>query len=263
MAKKLDPSVLHRTVSTWADLCQCWNGAHNFLMTGDCVPFAFEMPPIEQVIDEIRRDPDARILPGAKGDSLNLTDISEDFRKVPIADTLHMQFQMSHSKLQNFYGPGQLFHGFEEQVMDPWRHALAAAGFTWTRCYPIIFISGPGAATNYHMDRSHVIAWQRYGVKRFTGLKDPDRWAPFEERMLPGGVMKRPLELTDEDALVYEMHPGDVLWNVLLTPHWVEATDHVTYSLNLSHGGLRLNNQLCRNEQELEDWNATQEKKPQ
>ena len=68
-------------------------------------------------------------------------------------------------------------------------------------------------------------------------------------------------QITDEETLVYEMHPGDVLWNVLLTPHWVEAADHVTYSINLSHGGLRLNNQLCRNEQELEDWKAMQENK--
>ena len=254
-------SRLHRTVSTWPELSKYWNGCHNFLMAGKCVPFSFDMPPVEQVIDEVRQDSDARIVPGTKGDRLILTDTAEAFCQIPIADTLHMQFQMSHFKLANFYGPGQLFHGFEEQVMDPWRKTLADAGFTWSRCYPIIFISGPGAATNYHMDRSHVIAWQHHGVKRFIGLKDPDRWGPFEERMLPGGKIKHPVAITDEDTLVYEMHPGDVLWNVLLTPHWVEAADHVTYSINLSHGGLRLNNQLCRNEQELEDWKAMQENK--
>lgn len=249
---------LQRCVSTWPALCQHWNGPHNFLMAGECVPFDFEMPSVEDVIDEIRQDVDARIIPGTKGDRLNLTDIADDFRKVPIDETVTMQFQMSHFKLGNFYGEGQLFYGFEEQVMNPWQEALAKAGFTWTRCYPIIFISGPGAATNYHMDRSHVIAWQRHGTKRFVGLKDPDRWGPFEERMLPGGEMVRPEGLTDDDTLAYEMEPGDVLWNVLLTPHWVEATDHVTYSINLSHGGLRLHGELCRNEQELEEWNEKQ-----
>jgi hypothetical protein len=104
------------------------------------------------------------------------------------------------------------------------------------------------------MDRSHVIAWQRHGVKRFWGLRDPDRWAPLEERMKPGGTVRRPPGIGEGDALVYEMGPGDVLWNTLLTPHWVEATDQVAYSLNLSHGGLRLNGRLCRHEQELEDW---------
>jgi hypothetical protein len=251
----------HLTASSWSEVSNLWDGVINFLMVDECVPNSFEMPTIEQVIDEIRMDPDARIVPGTKGDQLILSENPEEFRKVPIGETIHMQFQMSHFKLPNFYGPGQLFHKFEEQVMDPWREALKKAGFTWTRCYPIIFISGPGAATNYHMDRSHVIAWQRHGTKQFIGLKDPDRWAPFEERMLPGGEMVRPANIAEEDTLPYEMKPGDVLWNALLTPHWVEATDHVTYSINLSHGGLRLDGRLCGNEQELEDFKAAQSEK--
>ncbi|HCR19490.1 MAG TPA: hypothetical protein DIU35_18590 [Candidatus Latescibacteria bacterium] len=92
-------------------------------------------------------------------------------------------------------------------------------------------------------------------------MKDPDKWAPFEERMLPGGEMVKPSGIKEEDTLPYEMGPGDVLWNTLLTPHWVEATDHVAYSINLSHGGLRLNGELCRNEQELVDHNAAQKEK--
>ena len=251
------PADLHRTITTWSDFRNAWDGLINFLMDGECVPFAFDMPPVKDVIDEIRRDPDARILPGTRGDSLNLTDIAEEFRKIPVEDTLDRQFQLSHFKLSNFYGVGQLFHGLEEQVLDPWRASLADAGFTWTRCYPIIFISGPDSATNYHMDRSHVLAWQRHGVKRFVGLKDPARWAPLGERVLPGGKMSRPTGLSEQDVLAYEMQPGDVLWNALLTPHWVEAVDHVTYSINLSHGGLRLNGKLAPFEQELEDWRAT------
>lgn len=245
---------MHRTVATWAEAREVWDGPQNFLLAGDCVPFAFAMPSVEQVIDEVRQDPDVRIVPGTRGDKLDLTDASEGFRKLPVEETVRTGFQMSHFKLTNFYGPGKLFHGFEKKVMEPWRESLAGAGFTWTRCYPIIFISGPGCATNYHMDRSHVIAWQRHGVKRFSGLKDPDRWAPLEERMKPGGTVRRPQGIGEEDVLVYEMQPGDVLWNALLTPHWVEATDEVAYSLNLSHGGLRLNGRLCRHEQELEDW---------
>ncbi len=74
--------------------------------------------------------------------------------------------------------------------------------------------------------------------------------------MLPGDKMKRPPGITRADTLSYEMKPGDVLWNALLTPHWVEAADCVTYSINISHGGLRLNGKLCLHEQELEAWKA-------
>ena len=46
-----------------------------------------------------------------------------------------------------------------------------------------------------------------------------------------------------------------VLFNKLLTPHWVEAVgSEVAVSLNISHGGLRLRGELCRNERELEAW---------
>jgi hypothetical protein len=62
--------------------------------------------------------------------------------------------------------------------------------------------------------------------------------------------------MSEQDELSYLMQPGDVLWNAFLTPHWVEASDSVTYSINISHGGLRLNGELCRHEQELEDWRA-------
>ena len=49
-----------------------------------------------------------------------------------------------------------------------------------------------------------------------------------------------------------DMPPGVVLFNQLLTPHWVQSPlDTVAFSINLSHGGLRrtgTNRQLCRNE---------------
>ena len=49
------------------------------------------------------------------------------------------------------------------------------------------------------------------------------------------------------------MTPGDVLFNKLLTPHWVQALgEEVAVSLNISHGGLRLDGEVCRNESELE-----------
>ena len=245
--------MTHKAITTWDEFRQHWDGVLNFTMKGECVPFAFEMPAIETVIDVIRRDSDARIWRGAKGDSLDKTDIAEAFRKLPIEEALHAQFQMSHFKLHNFYGKQQLFHGFVEQVIEPWQQALKAAGFSWTRCYPILFISGPNCATNYHMDYSHVLAWQLYGTKRFSGLKDPERFAPLETRIHAAGIRK-PDTIQDEDILTYELQAGDVLWNAFLTPHWVEASDAVTYSINLSHGGLRLNGKLCRHEQELEEW---------
>src|SRR5690606_24128687 len=116
-----------------------------------------------------------RITPGSRGDALDVsTDIAASFRAMSIERALASPFALAHFKLSEFDAPGKCLHGFKERVLDRWTAALRAWGFTWTRCYPIIFISGPGCATNYHMDFSHVLACQVYGTKRFCGLRNPD-----------------------------------------------------------------------------------------
>ncbi len=108
------------------------------------------------------------------------------------------------------------------------------------------------------MDVSHVLAWQVHGTKRFCGLRDPDRWADRAARLAyTPDSFARPADIREEDALCYDMRPGERLWNVLLAPHWVEAADDVAMSFNISHGGLRLNGRLSRNEQELEMHRAS------
>lgn len=251
------PDPVASTVRTWTEFQHRWGGVHNFLLGGECVPFAFALPPLDRVVEELRADDLARITPGTRGDRLQLDDMAAVFRARPIDQALDQPFALAHFQLSRFDAPGRFLHGFRQQVLDPWRTALQTAGFTFERCYPIIFISGRGCATNYHMDLSHVLAWQVYGRKRFCGLKDPDRWAPHDVRVnyQPTGFA-RPPALADDDALCYDMGPGDVLWNVLLTPHWVEAGDEVAVSINLSHGGIRYRGELCPHERELVAYRA-------
>ena len=242
-------------VRTWNEFQQRWDGVHNFLLAVACVPFAFAMPPLDRAVAELREDPQTRITPGARGDRLQRDNIAETFRRLPIAQALETPFALAHFELARFDAPGKFLHGFEQGVMVPWRQALTAAGFTFDRCSPIIFVSGRQCATNYHMDFSHVLAWQIYGRKRFCGLKDPDRWAPRETRVnYQAGKIARPAELTEADALCHDMRPDDALWNVLLTPHWVEAGDEVALSVNISHGGLRYQGKLSSHEQELVEF---------
>ncbi len=248
-------NTLQNPVTSWAQFQTRWDGMRNFLMQGEVVPFAFHMPPLDRVVEELRRDEMASIGPGTRGDRLLLEECSAAFRALSIEQALESSFSLAHFRLSRFDAPGRFLHGFAAQVLEPWQAALRAAGFTFDRCYPIIFISGKGCATNYHMDFSHVLAWQIYGTKRFCGLRDPDRWAPRDVRLnYRPGAFTRPAALTDADSLCFDMRPGDVLWNMLLTPHWVEAGDEVALSVNISHGGLRYQGQLCPFEQELEDY---------
>ncbi|MBM9595449.1 hypothetical protein [Roseitranquillus sediminis] len=246
---------MHRTVANWTDFRKHWAGPTNFRLTGEVAAWEWQPPPLNRIVDELRHDEGVTIKRGTRSDRLDLEVLSPDvFRAMPIERAMEVPFALAHFDLGRFDAPGRFLHGFGEAVLDPWEAALADAGFTWERCYPIAFVSGRGCATNYHMDVSHVLAWQVYGTKRFCGLRDPDRWADRGARVAyDPKSFSRPDGIREEDALCYDMRPGERLWNVLLTPHWVEAGDEVALSFNISHGGLRLNGRLSRNEAELEE----------
>lgn len=147
--------------------------------------------------------------------------------------------------------------------MEPWRQSLTKAGFTWNRCYPIIFISGPGCATNYHMDQSHVVAWQMYGTKVFSGLLNPEIRSPLEERMKSVEFNNQktisPPDLKESEVL-FTPAPWRRFMERFFDATLVGSTEGVSYSFNISHGGLRLDGQLCPYEVELEAWRATNNK---
>ena len=171
---------------------------------------------------------------------------------------------LAHFGLANHLaGAGQVFEGIEEKWVEPWRRALTANGFTFDGVYAILFVSGPHSATNYHMDYTHQLAWQRQGVKHFHGLKDPDRWTT---RALRGKCelkgMVKPAAITDADVYTLVQPPGTVLWNALTTPHWVETFDEPALTLTLVHSNLRLNGRLCPHAEELAAWRAEQAGQP-
>jgi hypothetical protein len=249
---------MHATVSNWAEFSQRWSGPRNFRLPGSLVDFDYAFPPIEQVIDEIRNDEEASIKGGLKATNLDLEiRPADEFRRLSMEHVMKSPFGLAHFNLNRFDAPGKFLDGFGDTVLRHWEDALRAAGFTWERCYPIIFISGRGSATNYHMDFSHVMAWQVYGTKRFCGLVDPDCWADKATRLnYKPGAFPKPAEIREEDSLCYDMRPGEKLWNVLLTPHWVEAGDEPAMSINISHGGLRYHGELSPNEAELVAFQA-------
>lgn len=243
------PGPQGRTAATAADLRRHWAGARNVLLAGECAPFAWEPPPVADIVDRLRRDDDARLRDLSPdrpdGPYYREDGFIDQFRALPLERVMEMPFGLSHFSLTNFTSRGDLFAGLWTEVMEPWQAFLARAGFTWYRCYPIVFISGAGVPGRYHMDVSHVVAWQLHGTKVFNGLLAPYRWAPLEQAVDPDwrAGMVKPADLRDGDVLSYVMPPGAVLWNQPLTPHWVDAggpasgADGVAASLNISHGG--------------------------
>jgi len=245
---------VHRTARSIADFQREFFTDINFLLADACVPFEFDFPPLAEVVDILRRSDDTSINLGEghnyKQRQANLNNMRDHVRQAPVDEVLRLPITLSNFNLKPFDTPGGFLHGLGDQVIQPWKAFLAQAGFTFDRCYPIIFISGPGANSSYHVDGSDVVAWQIHGTKHFHGLRDPQRHEPAarlanDPASRSSIVMPEPLAA--EDVVTYAMDPGDVLFNHLLTPHWVEAAiDQGAMSLNISHGGLRCHGQLNR-----------------
>ncbi|MCX5660653.1 MAG: hypothetical protein NTW19_13160 [Planctomycetota bacterium] len=247
-----------RPVATWSEFLQRWGGLHNFLMAGElCGGFDFPLPPLDELVDRARGDANTIFRSGVKQAEFDLTNIP-DAKTMPIDKLLARPFILANfSIVGQFGGPGQLFEGLDERWVEPWRQRLRDHGFTFESVFAILFASGPHSATNYHMDYTHQLAWQRWGTKHFHGLKDPDRWTTRELRgkcELKG--MTRPAAVGADDVFTLVQPPGTVLWNAITTPHWVETFDEPAATLTLVHSGLRVDGKLCPHAQEIADYRA-------
>jgi hypothetical protein len=233
------------------EFIETWNGVRNFLFHPEYFEFKKDFPPVEEVVDILRKDEQARVtIPGDLSED-EKAKLAAEFRELPIESVIDRPFALAHFFLHNFYGPGKFLHDFQEKVMIPWRTFLASAGFTWQRCYPIIFISGRNCHSSYHMDNSHVVAWQIWGVKTFNAFQNPSHYAPLDTCVNNPGSLRSvngPPDHSPDDVLSYRMEKGALLWNQILTPHWVPADDGVAMSVNISHGGIRFGGQFSPNE---------------
>ena len=242
------------TAEDIAALRSMWDRDTNFLLSGSCVPFDYTFPPLHEVVDRLRKDEDTRVRCADK--SVDDESFARDFRSMPIERAMEAPFAVAHFKLTHFTGRRDILFGLWDGVMRPWTNFLSTAGFSWYRCYPIIFISSSHMKGNYHMDGSYVVAWQIYGTKIFNGFADPESITPLEQAIVPEyrKAITKPENPDDSSVLGFEMPPGTVLWNQLLTPHWVDAGDdgEPAMSLNISHGGLRCDGVLSRRGEAIE-----------
>jgi hypothetical protein len=246
---------MKRIAKTSDDFYQWWHQDVNFLLDAELFAFDMEMPPAEEIVDVLRKDPSARIQ--FLSDELSEFEqnvLAEEFKSAKLEKAVEMSFSLAHFYLQNFYGKGQFLQDFQKKVMIPWRLFLTGLGFTWQRCYPIFFISGKGCSSTYHVDISHVLAWQVHGVKHFNGFKRPEDVLSVDKAVKERNDIRQntPPEYGMDDVLSYAMQPGDLLWNQLLTPHWVVASDdEIAVSVNISHGGVAYRGEYCLREQAL------------
>ena len=143
---------------SWPALAERFHDELNVVLTAECLTSwtEFTFPPAARIVDELRQHEEARITRGVPGDTMDLYGpdaeaFADSFRSRPLDEVLREPFALAHFHLSPFDVPGGCLEGFADSVLTPWQERLAEAGFTWERCYPILFISGVGAATNYHV----------------------------------------------------------------------------------------------------------------
>ena len=246
-------------VTTWDEFRRKWDSRQNFILRGEVFPFQIIPPGAREVVEALRRNEITRILHGRDCSSpLDMTlHHFPEFRELSLDDAVSRRAALAHFDLRDFSGSDKPFDEILD-VMEQWYRALADHGFEWSSTQRAIFLSGPHCHTPYHFDSSYVLAWQLVGTKRWSWLKEPERWCGHPvllEQADRYEIMTKPLDIGPDDIVTADMHPGDVLWNVMLTPHWVDAFDETTYSINLTHFDLRCDGKFSDIDLELQEIN--------
>jgi hypothetical protein len=246
-------------VTTWEEFREKWMGGagrQNFLLRGEVFPCHFESPPLQKILEEVCANESTRILRGV-GSKEEKPGPYPDFDQLPLEQAVNAKALVAHFDAQDFAGPGQVFEGLGE-IFDGWYGGLREHGFSWNEpsAQRALFWSGPNCHSGYHYDSSYVLAWQVVGRKRFCWLKEPEKWCPYEVRRDNADFYDRmpcPEGITLDDVIECEMQPGDVLWNVMLTPHWVYSLDETCYSFNLTHFDFHCDGKASPIEEELSE----------
>ncbi len=199
------------------------------LLGGDLFPFDWYPPEPLALLAQALADPQARILRATPGNQFDpQADVSETIRALPLekaAEEPHLHVTLFN--LTRLCEPGCVLHPLREEVFIPFQTLWQAHGVRWSGDFwPILFISGHAAATNYHIDPTPNGVFHLFGKKQFHSLKRPSVWCPqpVKDAYLKEGQMAtRPSGITDEDCLVHHNKPGDLVWVPQLTPHWVNA----------------------------------------
>lgn len=243
------------TVQTPEEFLDLWDDECNFYVGADLIRFDLALPSAEQIVDTLRTSEQCKINFFEAQDDAETEDLRQRMRSAPLEQVIDLPFNLSHFHLNEFYPEGRFLADFQRQVMIPWRTLLSRLGLTFMRCYPIIFISGKNRSSQYHVDVSHVLAWQVHGTKTFHGFHEPAKYGPVDDVVHHRDKYVSPLppeHIEPADVLSCEMQPGDLLWNQLLTPHWVTGSqDEIAVSINISHGGVQHMGQFCPREQAL------------
>ena len=136
------PTAQQRIARTPEQFLTHLSQTQNFLIAAELFPFEMDMPPVEEVIDILRRDDETKVRSPLQKHKDDEGELTRWVRTAAIEEILEKGcFGLSNFELSRFYGPGQFLCELQDKIMIPWRTFLSQNGYTWQRCAPYIFLS--------------------------------------------------------------------------------------------------------------------------
>jgi len=125
---------MHKTVSKAAEFRNTWDARVNFLMAGACVPFSFTFPSTRDIVERLVAEERTTGIIGQMRKTGDGENAIERFRGMGFDELMETSFQFRFPDVTALDRPGDLFAGFTEEVLNPWKRFLLDNGFTWDRC---------------------------------------------------------------------------------------------------------------------------------
>ena len=93
------------TVRTHEDFLTVWSGRRNFLIGPELITFDTPMPPPEEVVDILRKDPESRVQFLGMEDGAEKEALIEKFKTAPLEQIVDLPFSLTNFFLHNFTHP--------------------------------------------------------------------------------------------------------------------------------------------------------------
>ena len=121
---------MHNTVSTATEFQHMWDARVNFLMAGACVPFSFTFPSTRDIVERFVAEERTTGITGHMRKTGDGGNAMEQFRGMSFDELMEISFQFRFPDVTLLDRPGDLFAGFTEEVLNPWKCFLLDNGFT-------------------------------------------------------------------------------------------------------------------------------------
>ena len=169
---------MHRTVSTAAEFQRTWDARINFPLADECAPFSFTFPSTREIVERLvaeERTTESRVSCARPATAKRHGAVS----RMSFDELMETSFQFRFPDVTLLDRPGDLFAGFTEEVLNPWKRfsSITAFGIAAKMRWPGSPVPIPAPVTTWTAPTCS--SGTCAGARRFTAFPIPTagcRW---------------------------------------------------------------------------------------